>query len=141
MRATLCFFSLLVFCASLGGQSHTPEPDPYHVDAVKADLQSRSTGPMIFSAYKHMARLGDDASIAILKILDERDLTNPEMVKRFLGTIRTSFSSPQFISREEDKKPKVTVLLLNYLRLTVPDPQTQKDIQDTLEYVKRQTSP
>ncbi len=59
-------------------------------------------------------------------------------MKDFLPIIRDSFGRPELISAEVDKKPKVTLLLLDYLRLKMTsDSQTQLDIDQTIEFLNR----
>jgi hypothetical protein len=92
-------------------------------------------------AVKGFQRLGDGTSIALLKIVDEKDMTDTKIVEGILQVIRDSFSYPPIISLGVNKKPKVTMFLLNYLQHNVSDTQTQRDIQEAIEYVKHQTAP
>ena len=91
------------------------------------------------SVNKHLQRLGDGISIALLKIMEEQNFTDPKTVEASLSLIRLSFSYPQIISLEADKKPKVTLFLLKHLDQNVFDSQTKRDIQETIQYVERQT--
>jgi len=78
-------------------------------------------------------------SIALLKILDEQDLTNPSIVEALLPLIRESFSYPSIISIDVNKKPSVTLFLLAYLQRNVTDSRTRQDIQQTIDFVKQKT--
>ena len=137
--------TLLVFCALMGlvrasgGQSG--DTDPYSINVVKFELQMRSGGRKVIHGFsqKGLSRLGDGVSVAILKILDQHALTNPETVRDFLPIVKDCFSQPQFISIEADKTPTVTLFLLDYLRRNVSDPQAQADIQETIQFVSRKT--
>src|SRR5262249_31542523 len=106
---------LLVFAAARGGEVN--EADPYAISVVQVALKMRSAGHkfILSQTQKHLARLGDGVSIALLKILDGQDLTIPQMVSEVLPIIRDSFAQPELISIEVDKKPKITLFLLNSL--------------------------
>jgi hypothetical protein len=131
--------ALLTLIVSSGGQSG--EADPYSLNIVKFELQMRAGGRKVIHSFsqKSLFRLGDGVSIAILKILDDSALTNPETVRDLLPIVRDAFAAPQFISIAANKTPKVTLFLLNYLRLKVSDPETQLAVQETAEFVEHQT--
>ena len=138
MRTYVLLFGILFLVGTVaGGQSE--ESDHYSLRVVQAILRLRSGGQkFIFSQnQKSLARLGDGVSIAILKLLDEQDLKNPQVIRDFLPIIQQGFSQPELISLEADRKPSVTLFLLNFLRHNVVDPQTQRDIQQTVEVVER----
>jgi hypothetical protein len=127
---------LLTVIASLHAQSD--EPDAYSINVVRHALSKRSGTPKIINSWsqKQLLRLGDGVSIALIKALDERDLTDPATVRDFLPMIRDSFAEPRLIAVEEDRKPKVTLLLLNFLQRSVLDTPTQEAIGQTVEYVQ-----
>jgi hypothetical protein len=131
--------ALLTLVVSSGGQSG--EADPYSLTIVKFELQMRLGKQKIIHSFsqKSLIRLGDGVSIAILKLLDDSALTNPETVRSLLPIVRDAFAAPQLISIEADKTPRVTLFLLNYLRLKVSDPETQRTIQDATDFVEHQT--
>jgi hypothetical protein len=140
MRAlALICCSLLILVLSSTGQN--AEPDPYCISIVKFELQMRSGGRYVIHSWsqKRLYRLGDGVSDALLKILEDSDLKNPQTVRDLLPIIRDAFTQPYLIAVEADKKPKVTTFLLDYLRQNVPDPQAQLDIQQTVEFVKSKT--
>lgn len=132
--------SALGLTASFGKQSD--EGDPYSLNTVQFELRMRSGGKRVTHSWtqKQLARIGDGVSIALIKILDERDLDNPQIVSDFLPIIRDSFAQPQLISEEVNKKPKVTLVLLRYLRQNVSNAQTQKDIEETIRFVTEKAS-
>jgi len=115
--------------------------DPYSVEVVRKALTLRSGGRIIIQSWnqKHLGRMGDGVSVALLKIFDERELTDPGTIRDFLPIIRDAFNQPRFISVESDKKPSITLLLLDYLRQKVVDTQTQLGIEQTIEFVKEKT--
>lgn len=134
----VCAF--LIYTASLGGQ--TCADDPYSIDLVRANLRNVSAGGEVgpSSVVKYFQRLGDGVSIALLKILDEKDLTDSKTVESFLPLIRHSFSYPLIISPRVNREPKVTLFLLRYLEKNVSDGKTRRDVQETTEFVRRRVA-
>jgi hypothetical protein len=136
MRSLLvACFGILALTASLAGQSD--DATAYSINTVKFALQMRSGGQrVIFTpTQRALVRLGDGVSIALLKLLNDQDLTNPETVKSFLSIIRDAFDQPQNIAIDVDRQPRVTLFLLNYLRLNVSDSEALRDIQQTIDFV------
>jgi hypothetical protein len=132
------FVSALVAVISRDGPD---ELDPYHIRFIDHELRVRAgvgKGVSGFSA-KQLQRFGDASSIAIIKILGHEQLIIPEVASRVLPIIDLSFSYPELIARETDKHPKVTLLLLAFLIHQIPDPEIQKNIQQTREFVLSKT--
>jgi hypothetical protein len=135
---------LLVMACSSFSSSRSPsqseESDPYSVHLLQAAMKTRSEGLFIGTLQKHMARMGDKVSIALLKHLSESELLDPNKVEEYLPIIQDSFSQPQFIEVEIDKQPKVTMFLLKYVRRGVLDSRVQQDIDNTIRFVEEKTS-
>jgi hypothetical protein len=141
MRFAKALFLLLsVFATSIGGQSE--EADPYSIHFVQSSLRTASANPGVSISFiqNNLQRLGDSVSIALLKILDEQDLTNPKTVEAFLPLIRQSFSYPDIISPAINKKPKVTRFLLKYLQHSISDAKTLQDIKEAVRFVDEKTA-
>lgn len=140
LRILLFLFCVTLFLAStLAGQENPPTP--YAINVVRSALRARSDGHkfILSQTAKSVARLGDCVSIALLKILENRDLTNPDKVRDFLPIVRDAFSHPEIISIEADKNPKVTLFLLSYMLENTPDAQTQHEIQQAMDFVRNKT--
>lgn len=60
------------------------------------------------------------------------------MTERNPGEVQ-SFSDPQSISVDLDKKPSVTLFLLKYLKQNVPDAHAQQGIEETIKFVEEKT--
>src|SRR5579862_2181438 len=115
MRLLLLACGVLFFAGTINAQS---EPtDPYSLNLVKSVMKLNSGGQkfILTTTQKGIYRLGDCISIAIIKTLNEQDLSDPVTVKAFLPLIRQAFDQPQLISRESDKTPKLTIFLLKSL--------------------------
>jgi hypothetical protein len=118
------------------------EPDLYCLAVVRFVLRLNSGGRKVIRSHdlKRLARLGDGVAVALIKLLNENELPNTDTVKACLTLINMAFSVPNGITAEEDKNPKVTLFLLNYLYEKVSDPQLREQIQQTIQYVRQQTS-
>jgi hypothetical protein len=137
VTVTICC-TLLLFAISLGAQdqSQQDQPDPYSISLVQRALSLHSIGVRNSIVEKNIPRCGDKASIALVKL--DTDFSNPKTVRLALALIRDAFSRPQAISTEVDKQPRVTLLLLNYLRQKMlSDVQTRQDIEQTIGFVNR----
>jgi hypothetical protein len=127
----------LLFAAAATGQSD--EADPYSISFVQTTLKLHAQGARISVDEKNIPRLGDRVSIALIKIFTGPELSKPETIRAFLPLIQQSFSEPQFILRDVDKKPQVTLLLLNYLQQNAADTQTHQDIEKTIRFIGDKT--
>ena len=128
LLAILCLFPFLLV-------SQSEDADPYSVHLVRMAMETRSKGVFIAKVQTHLARMGDQVSIALIKDLNETDLVDPHKVEEYLPLIRDCFSDPQQIELEIDRKPRVTLFLLRYVRQAVYDPQVQRDLDDTMRFV------
>lgn len=125
--------------------------DPYSVGLVKQALLLAEEKVVPFGVWKSVLypvppyrrsipQLGDGVSVALLKIYDSEDLTKPETAMAALSIVRLAFSSPQSIQLDEDKDPKVTRFLLDFLRdQETANAEVEKDVAVTSAYVKKAT--
>jgi hypothetical protein len=137
----ICLVTLSELLTLLGGglfASPDDGDDPYSVNLVGNVLHMRQAQQtVIFSqTQKALGRLGDDAAIAIVKILSGPELVTPSTIDTYLPIIRAAFSTPALIARSDDRKPKVTLFLLQYLAENITDPQCRSRVQETINFVK-----
>jgi hypothetical protein len=137
--AILCYAFLLA-ALPLGGQ--VGGEDPYEMNFVQASLKTSLEVPGFSNGavVKNLQRLGDGVSIALLKLLDEGAITDPEKVESFLPLIHHSFSYPAGISMAANKEPRVTLFLLKHLERDITEPGTKQHIRETIEFVNSQTA-
>src|SRR6266404_194585 len=135
---TLCSV-LLTFAIPLNGQLN--EADPYSIDFVHKALSLHSQGIYVSFVEKNIPRRGDQISIALLKIFTDVELSTPEIVRSFLLLIQQSFSQPEAISMDIDKKLRVALFLLNYLQRNISDTQTQRHIEETIKFLQEKAAP
>ncbi len=132
--------ALLPLACSLNAQSDPADPDSLNI--VSVELKMNSGGRRVVHGWsqKRLVQLGDRVSIALLKILDDTDLRNPVTVRGLLPIIRSSFSAPELVAIESDKKPRVTLLLLEHLEQNTDDAELRQEIQQTAEFAKAKTT-
>ena len=90
LLAILCLFPFLLV-------SQSEDADPYSVHLVRMAMETRSKGVFIAKVQTHLARMGDQVSIALIKDLNETDLVDPHKVEEYLPLIRDCFSDPHQI--------------------------------------------
>ena len=117
------------------------ETDPYSLSLVGTALRLRQSGGAVIIAQqqKHLARLGDAASIAALKLLTARDMEDPKVVRGLLAVIHSAFSDPSSIALDDNKKPSVTLFLLAHLEEHIGDADVRDELQQEIAFVKRQS--
>jgi len=130
--------ALLLLAGAAHGQSMT---DPYSLNLVSTELKVNSSGRRVIRSWsqKRLVELGDGVSVALLKLVADSDLRDPEKVGDILPIIRDAFSQPELIAIEVDKKPTVTVFLLNYIRQNIADSRTQSEIRTTMDFIEKKT--
>lgn len=131
-----CFLAISVILAT----PQAKEDDPYSITIVKA-LLKQPTGFSSGISEKQISRLGDRVSIALLKIHSEKELKDPDRIRKFLPLIEQCFQYPNLISIPEDQKPRVTLVLLRVLRMDARDAKLKKEILRTEESIRNRVAP
>src|SRR5579859_667268 len=97
-------FLLLVLTASALQAQNTSNcvdgEDTSDMDLINGLLQAPEGVITVFND-KYLPRLGDRASIALMRILTTSDLRDPQKTTRILSLIHDAFSFPQFITTKE----------------------------------------
>jgi hypothetical protein len=148
MRASLWFCSMLAGACLLGGQKQELDPcsltssDPYCFGNVTSAFEMCKHGTGMFSSMSTgIAQLGDRVSIGAVKQWDADELAASENTRAYLCLVRMAFSNPVKISRNADRNPNVTLLLLNYLQIKeAHDVDMEKEIESAKRYVKEKVS-
>jgi len=138
IRFGIVYLALILLGSSTAANVRA-QNETYDVPLVKGLLQHpEGLGWSGFD--KQVNRLGDRVSIALLKILEEKDFQSPQTVKSVLQLIRHSFLFPQLISIPADKEPRVTLFLLTHMENELKDPASKEQISQLIKFVKTQTS-
>ena len=138
MRFTCSLFLLIAAVFAQQRQAPlTSSPvldDRYSVSVVSSALQLLHwerpvTGWDIKAYLWPLLHLGDRASIAVLKIYNADELTRPENADAYLTVARNAFSDRSSVLEKSDTDPKVTLFVLEYLKVKeVASPGIEKRI-------------
>src|SRR6266704_3433721 len=135
--AIIC--SILIILGSIVGGRVAAQGENYDIPLVKGLLEHPEG--LAWSGFeKQTNRLGDRVSIALLKILDERDFQSPQTVRKALELIRHSFLLPQLISIPSDRQPRVTLFLLAHFAKELTDPVLREEVTNVIKFVKAKTA-
>jgi hypothetical protein len=125
---------MFVFLGSLAAlaqdwQGCKPEGD-YSFNDVKAAVH-RVTRFRMYSGWdeKTFDRSGDLVAVAVLKTLDDSEMASPESAQFLLLIIRMAFQCPQCVKVTDDRRPRVTLLLLEHLN-EITSGKMQADIEE-----------
>lgn len=132
----IAVLSVLGFSQERPEISGQPCAEDYSLAAVKSAL-SLPPGASFSFTDKQIHRLGDRASIAVLKLLNEAELADPAKVRRVLAVVASAFSHPDLISVAGDRNPKVTRFLLSYLERETSAPDLRAEIRSVTESITR----
>jgi hypothetical protein len=131
MRALLSLCSI-IFGISVPMSQNQPvdvcsamQADPYWLNRISTALDGLKMGEVSSWSMKALYWNGDGVSIAVLKTVNGSELSaaDPNLVGAYLTMVQYAFSQPELISLAENKDPRVTLVLLDYLRTRVKDPQ------------------
>jgi hypothetical protein len=89
---------------------------------------------------KNIYRNGDGIALGIARAFTQEELLDPDRLGRILSIIRLSFSQPNYIARDQDRRPAVTRLLLVFLENQSADSKTKRSIADAEAYVSSQVA-
>ena len=89
----------------------------------------------------HGRVLGDSVAIAIAKQLRLSDLLDPEKAVRVLLLVSYAFSQSAAIETDEDRRPGVSLVLLDYLAEKAPDLLIRQKAEALAIKVRASTTP
>jgi hypothetical protein len=133
---------MFVFLASLAAkaqdwQACKPEGD-YSFNDVKAAVH-RVTSSRMYSGWdeKTFNRSGDLIAVGVLKTLDDSEMASPGSVKFVLLIVRMAFECPQCVKVADDRRPRMTLLLLEHLN-EINGGKMQTDIEELKHFILQQ---
>jgi hypothetical protein len=133
---SLALFLLLGIPFIQSGDQH----EDYSVRDVDEAITEHKHGYSLGFADKHVDRLGDRVSIALLKLYNEAQLKDSQTVRGFLPVVLEAFKYPQLIDIPADKEPRVTNYLLEHLEREVSDPVLKKEISNVRKTIQDLTA-
>ena len=138
-RLVIC--CVLLFLSGSGGVLRAQGSTDDSVVLVRQWLAARSRGFRFSLTEKRVNRLGDKASLALLKIFKDEELKDPKKVKSFLLLIRAAFEHPELISSDQDQRPQATLPLLNNLKAKAADSGLREQIEQLTRFVNERAAP
>jgi len=136
-------FLLLVLTASTLQAQNTSncadDVDTNDIALIKGVFQ-KPEGVVSGVEEKYLPRMGDRASITLIRILKTNDLGDPQKTTRILGAIHDAFRFPKFITTQAAQQPKVTLLLLDYMSEKLRDPKQIEAINNTRNFVQEKAA-
>src|SRR6266571_1191035 len=113
------FIVVFLALAASGQDWQDCKPDgDYSFKDVKAAVH-RVTTTRMYSGWdeKTFNRSGDLVAVAVVHTLDDREMASPEGAKNVLVMLRAAFACPAYcVKVSDDRRPSVTLLLLEHLR-------------------------
>jgi hypothetical protein len=110
---------LMPIAASEREPSCAPSQRSYlNVASAIRSLMSDPKGVVLLDSVREkiIQRSGDSAAVAIAKQVSDEQLAEPYKMTRTLYILRSAFEYPDAIENCIDRKPKVTMLLLEHLQ-------------------------
>ncbi len=138
MRRLLLFVWILG-AMNLGSPREEQGGDFYSLHLVRA-LLKLPAGVSTGAVEKQLHRMGDRVAVALIKVLSDEDLGNPQTIRRSLSVVREAFAYPQLISLPEDKEPRVTLFFLSSVLEKTHDQSLKEDISQTRRFIEQETS-
>lgn len=135
---TVCFAALAFAASAQDWQSCKPEGD-YSFNDVKGAVL-RVTRWRGYSGWdeKTFNRSGDLVGVAVLKALDDSEMTSPENAKWILWIARSAFACPErCVKVMDDRHPRITLLLLEHLN-EITRGKMRQDIVEAKQYILQQ---
>jgi hypothetical protein len=122
MKTLIVCICVVFYSTAIVGQTSGAQPDRSEAEKTVAILLGDDGhAPIPGFVATLVNRLGDGAAVGIIQYLGERkisvseDSTSPEELRRILVVIKISFEVPSIIEAKENRTPKATLILLNYL--------------------------
>ena len=100
-----------------GDKALNQDPVSAQVDGALRDLES---GLYTSFAQKRLERLGDETATTIIRNHTLEEMENESVAIGIAKAISLAFTSPNSISLAGDRQPKNSIILVTYLRATVP---------------------
>jgi hypothetical protein len=119
-------------------QACKPEGD-YSFNDVKAAVH-RVMSSRMYTGWdeKTFNRSGDLVAVAVLKTLDDNEMSSPESAKWVLLVIRWAFACTQYcVKVTDDRRPRMTLLLLEHLN-EITGGKVQTDIEEAKRFILQQ---
>ena len=134
MRTIGRFLLFVLFCGLAIAQN---ENDPrWRQETVQRAFSEVSRGMYTSWSEKYLARLGDSVAPEVMKLLQQKKVTAKD-AETAVSLVNMSFATPRMIRNEENRHPRSTLDLLDYLDQNAADSPTKSKIKSTRERLQR----
>src|ERR1700722_1394647 len=142
MRVHFSFVCVVFLCLASPAQDWQAckSEGDYSFSDVKAAVH-RVTSSRMYSGWdeKTFSQSGDLVAVAVLKTLDDSEMASPESVKFVLLIVRMAFECPQCVKVTDDRRPGMTLLLLEHLN-EITGGKMQTGIEEVKHFILQQPS-
>ena len=139
-RSTFVFVVLLAIASPAQDWQHCKPTGDYSFNDLKAAVH-RVTSLGGYSGWdeKIFNRLGDLTAVAVLKTLDDSEMTSTEGAKWVLMVVREAFACPQkCVQVADDRQPRISLLLLEHLN-EITHGKMRADIEEVKQFILEQS--
>jgi hypothetical protein len=130
--------AVLAICFTYGECQTAPVRQNTDIQVVNGILGELQGGLITGFTIKRLTRMGDGVAASAIQAYSLDQLKEESMAKTIAEMISISFSSPSLIQNDGDKTPKMSKLLLCYLRDNVRTTSGIKALDDAMAVVDQQ---
>ena len=142
--APLQLLSALLAAVSVYGQvtlSHpTPEPAQSHRELTPESYRRAVIDAIMqegtpIKRARLLHRMGDDAAVNVLRVIGEKQSLTPTQKETILAILETAFQRPESISNANDKEPRVTLFVLQWISASAENDALKRQATQTRQKV------
>lgn len=130
---------LLVDGVPAPGQSKARPNQNDHAN-IQASIQELNLGIYSGIAKKQLERAGDEVAIVAMNAYTLDELADTKTNFAIANAISISFEQPGLIANESDKMPKLSIILLNYLKSVATENSDKVALNAASAIVEKQYS-
>ena len=142
MKSRAVIGSVLICVAAVHAANSDSDRNPDCYDSKSAmswvDVFGEAPGGISFQE-KTINRSGDRVALGIVNAFTLTEMFEPSRLKHILSVVRVAFDEPSLITRDQDRRPAVTMLLLSYLEHEPSGAGLRQSILETEKYICTQT--
>lgn len=140
-KCILLVFLLLDLIGTVPANAQSVQCDKKCVTTIRVLLKEQKQRIGTSWYQRANRKLGDSVSVGIQKMFTKKSILSSENIRLFLPVIREAFKDRGMIIEPENKRPTVTLELLNYLKGKVTNPSLRDEIIDTINEIVSLTGP
>lgn len=134
-RRQILIVICMLLCASWGFSQEVGGNAGGADSSVQAILNDLKAGLYTGIGAKQLERLGDNASLAAIRSSSLEEIANENTGTAIARMITIAFSHPELITSTDAKTPKVSIILLTYIRSTLTTAANKKIVDEAITVV------